>query len=65
MLGVLMMQTCRTVHPAPRPLPQVKKISGEELELEIQDRDRPLIVDFFATYERGLRASAVSGNCMA
>ncbi len=28
---------------------QVKKITGEELEVEIQDRDRALIVDFFAT----------------
>ncbi|KAJ9513937.1 hypothetical protein QJQ45_021040 [Haematococcus lacustris] len=29
---------------------QVQKITGEQLEVEIEDRDRPLIVDFFATW---------------
>ncbi len=28
---------------------QVQKISGEQLEVEISGRDKPIIVDFFAT----------------
>ena len=28
----------------------VKKLTGEELEVAIQERDRPLIVDFYATW---------------
>jgi hypothetical protein len=31
------------------PHAQIHKITGEQLEVEIQDRDRPLIIDFFAT----------------
>jgi len=29
---------------------KVQKVNGEELEVFIQERDRPLIVDFFATW---------------
>lgn len=29
---------------------QIRICTGEELEVEIQNRDRPLIVDFFATW---------------
>ena len=40
--------------PALRPhaccLPQIVEVSAEELEAEILGRDRPLIIDFFATW---------------
>ena len=39
------------------PSAQIRKISGEELEIAIQERDRPLIIDFFATYVPRLRAT--------
>lgn len=29
---------------------QAKKVTAEELEVEIQNRDRPILVDFFATW---------------
>eukprot|EP00191_Tetraselmis_sp_GSL018_P006518 CAMPEP_0177609252 /NCGR_PEP_ID=MMETSP0419_2-20121207/18966_1 /TAXON_ID=582737 /ORGANISM="Tetraselmis sp., Strain GSL018" /LENGTH=138 /DNA_ID=CAMNT_0019104117 /DNA_START=161 /DNA_END=577 /DNA_ORIENTATION=+ len=30
--------------------PLVQKLSGEELEVAIQERDRPLVIDFYATW---------------
>ncbi|KAL6757126.1 thioredoxin-related protein [Haematococcus lacustris] len=46
--------TQRPVAQAARPVVahagKVQKITGEQLEVEIEDRDRPLIVDFFATW---------------
>ena len=39
----LLPSTCRA-------LMQVQKVTAEELEVAIQTRDRPLVIDFYATW---------------
>ena len=31
-------------------MPQVEKLTAEELEVAIQERSKPLIIDFYATW---------------